>query len=74
MFGQHANENGRMSKAILKASELNIAIVLKGHETLATNGIENFTNSTGNAGLAKSGLGDALTGVITAFLAQGLSS
>jgi NAD(P)H-hydrate epimerase len=28
-------------------------------------------NSTGNAGLAKGGSGDALSGIITAFLAQG---
>ena len=28
-------------------------------------------NPTGNAGLAKGGSGDALSGIITAFLAQG---
>lgn len=74
MFGVHGNEIDRMSKAVLKAAELNIIIVLKGYETLITNGAESFTNTTGNAGLAKSGSGDALTGIITAFLAQGYES
>ena len=31
----------------------------------------NYYNYTGNAGLAKGGSGDALTGIITSFLAQG---
>ena len=31
-------------------------------------------NNTGNSGLAKGGSGDALTGIITALLAQGYSS
>ena len=30
-----------------------------------------YFNSTGNAGMAKGGSGDALTGMITSFLAQG---
>ncbi|MBK8329955.1 MAG: hypothetical protein IPL09_10895 [Bacteroidetes bacterium] len=30
-----------------------------------------YQNTTGNAGLAKGGAGDALTGMVTAFLAQG---
>lgn len=46
-------------------------MVLKGHQTLVTNGVQSFLNTTGNSGLAKAGSGDALTGIITAFLAQG---
>jgi hydroxyethylthiazole kinase-like uncharacterized protein yjeF len=71
MFGTHATLKARISKAISKAAELNIVIVLKGNETLVTNGTESWMNTAGNAGLAKSGSGDALTGMITAFLAQG---
>jgi NAD(P)H-hydrate epimerase len=71
LFGMHKNDEDRIQTAIQKASELNLVIVLKSHQTLVTNGIETFQNTTGNAGLAKGGSGDALTGIITAFLAQG---
>lgn len=71
LFGVHHAIEKRIDTAIKKAKELNITIVLKGHKTLITNNGEAFLNSTGNAGLAKGGSGDALTGIITAFLAQG---
>ncbi len=71
LFGLHESQNDRTFTAITKAKEYGIVIVLKGHETLVTSGGEAFFNTTGNAGLAKGGSGDALTGIITAFLAQG---
>jgi hydroxyethylthiazole kinase-like uncharacterized protein yjeF len=71
LFGLHDSENDRTFTAIQKAQEYDIIIVLKGHKTLVTSGGEAFLNTTGNAGLAKGGSGDALTGIITAFFAQG---
>jgi hydroxyethylthiazole kinase-like uncharacterized protein yjeF len=71
LFGEHHSESERRITAIQKAKELNGIIVLKGHKTFITNGIQNFENTTGNSGLAKGGSGDALTGMITSFLAQG---
>ena len=71
LFGVHNDENDRAFTAIKKAQEYDIIIVLKGHKTLITSEGEAFFNTTGNAGLAKGGSGDALTGIITAFLAQG---
>jgi hydroxyethylthiazole kinase-like uncharacterized protein yjeF len=71
LFGVHESQNDRTFTAITKAQEYGIVIVLKGHNTLITSGGEAFLNPTGNAGLAKAGSGDALTGIITAFLAQG---
>lgn len=71
LFGSHNSEEERREKAIAKADELQLVIILKGHKTFITNGSESFENSTGNSGLAKGGSGDALTGIITAFLAQG---
>jgi hydroxyethylthiazole kinase-like uncharacterized protein yjeF len=74
LFGLHDSENDRTFTAIQKAQEYDIIIVLKGHKTLVTSGGEAFLNTTGNAGLAKGGSGDALTGIITAFLAQGYAA
>lgn len=71
LFGEQKSKQDRMQKAVKMANELEIIIVLKGHETLVCGANEAYINSTGNAGLAKGGSGDALTGIITAFLAQG---
>lgn len=71
LFGIHKTTDDRMATAIKKANELGVVIVLKGHQTLVTCLGKSFLNTTGNAGLAKGGSGDALTGIITSFLAQG---
>lgn len=71
LFGNHVSETERRTKAETKATELNAIIVLKGNKTFITDGKQSFENTTGNSGLAKGGSGDALTGIITAFLAQG---
>ena len=74
LFGEHHSESERRNTAIQKNKELNCVIVLKGHKTFITDGIQNFENTTGNSGLAKGGSGDALTGIITSFLAQGYTT
>ncbi|EAZ96806.1 putative sugar kinase [Flavobacteria bacterium BAL38] len=74
LFGEHDSEPERRNTAIQKANELNCVIVLKGHKTFVTDGIHTFENTTGNSGLAKGGSGDALTGMITSFLAQGYTT
>lgn len=71
LFGIHFSAEKRQQKALEKAIELNSIIILKGHKTFITDGKQSFQNTTGNSGLAKGGSGDALTGIITAFLAQG---
>lgn len=71
LFGNHKSALERRQTAIEKAKALNTILVLKGHKTFITDGENNFENTTGNSGLAKGGSGDALTGIITAFLAQG---
>lgn len=70
LFGHHETKEERILTAIAKAQEYDIVIVLKGPKTVITSDGETFFNETGNAGLAKGGSGDALTGIITAFLAQ----
>ena len=74
LFGEHDSESERRNTAIQKSKELNCVIVLKGHKTFITDGTQNFEHTTGNSGLAKGGSGDALTGMITSFLAQGYTT
>lgn len=52
----------------------NCVLLLKGSGTLVCSGDDLVEIRAGNPALAKSGTGDVLTGIITAFLAQGLSS
>lgn len=73
IFGTHSSHENRIKTAIEQAKLLNIIIVLKDAKTIITSGNETFINTTGNAGLAKGGSGDALTGIITALLAQNYS-
>ncbi|MBQ8614097.1 MAG: NAD(P)H-hydrate dehydratase [Ruminiclostridium sp.] len=54
------------------AAEYNTVTVLKGTNTvIAAPKGECFVNTTGNAGLAKGGSGDVLTGIIASLMAQG---
>ncbi|HEX6334987.1 MAG TPA: NAD(P)H-hydrate dehydratase, partial [Flavisolibacter sp.] len=72
LFGSHENDFDRIHTAIRQAVSMKVIIVLKGHHTfIATPASGNYFNTTGNAGLAKGGSGDVLTGIITALLAQG---
>lgn len=52
----------------------NTVVVLKGHRTVISDGRQYAINTTGNPGMATGGSGDVLTGVITALIAQGLTT
>ncbi len=54
------------------ASENGLILVLKGHQTLVTDGRRLYRNTTGNPGMATGGTGDVLTGLIAALLGQKL--
>lgn len=72
LFGERHTDFDRIDLARKKAVALKIIIVLKGHHTLiALPDGTAFFNTTGNAGMAKGGSGDVLTGMIAALLAQG---
>lgn len=59
--------------AVACSKRLGIVVVLKGHRTFVTDGDSAYENTTGNPSLAVGGSGDTLTGMIVAFLCQGLS-
>jgi NAD(P)H-hydrate epimerase len=53
------------------AEQHGVVLVLKGHETITTDGNIVALNPTGNPGMATGGSGDVLTGILAALLAQG---
>jgi ADP-dependent NAD(P)H-hydrate dehydratase / NAD(P)H-hydrate epimerase len=55
------------------AKEYNIVVLLKGYETIITDGSMLYVNPTGSSAMASGGMGDCLTGIIAAFIAQGIS-
>ena len=57
--------------AIEFAKKYNVVVVLKGPNTLITNGNVSVRNTTGNGGMAIGGSGDVLAGMIVSLLAQG---
>ena len=56
------------------AAEWNCTLLLKGSDSCISDGNRTVWNCTGNAGLAKGGSGDVLTGLILGLLAQGIES
>jgi len=63
----------RASAAKAFAARRGVILVLKGTQTLITNGQQLAVNPSGNPGMATGGTGDVLTGLICALLAQGMS-
>jgi len=75
LFGESKTWWQRLQIAIDKAKEHKICIVLKNDYTItATPDGKAYFNSTSNAAMASGGMGDVLTGIITALLAQKYSS
>lgn len=66
-------QENRIDVAGAFAKEYGCIVVLKGTNTVITDGKELFVNTTGNAGMAMGGTGDMLTGMIASFIAQGIS-
>jgi ADP-dependent NAD(P)H-hydrate dehydratase len=62
----------QIAAAISIAKENKIVIVLKGYETVVTDGVATTVNKTGNPKMAVGGSGDCLTGMIAALICQGL--
>ncbi len=63
----------RQELALRFAADVHVIVVLKGHETIVTDGHRVYRNTTGNAGMASGGSGDVLTGLTAALLGQAQS-
>lgn len=72
LFGPHATWYARLQTAIREAKVRKIVIVLKNQYTFIVDqkGFV-YINTTGNPAMAQGGMGDVLSGIITAFVAQG---
>ncbi len=69
---EEINEN-REKYARITSQTYECITVLKGHNSIVTNGEKVFINNTGSSALAKAGTGDVLTGIIAGLLAQNVS-
>lgn len=68
-------DDARAQAQMILAQTYNVIVVLKGaHTRIALPNGATYTNTTGNAGMAKGGSGDTLTGIILALLAQGYTA
>jgi len=71
LFGEHVSWWQRIQTGIKKANEHSVYILLKNDYTLIiTPQGRVYFNSTSNPAMAVGGMGDVLTGIITALLAQ----
>lgn len=75
LFGEHSNWWDRLQTAKVQSVKLKIVIVLKNQFTfICSPKGKVYINPTGNPAMAQGGMGDVLTGVIAAFVAQKYSS
>ena len=65
--------NNREKYARITSQTYECITVLKGKESLVTDGQKIYINKSGSSALAKAGSGDVLTGIIAGLLAQHLS-
>ncbi len=60
----------RQAQSVELARKTQTIVVLKGDNTIVSNGEQLYVNQTGNPGMATGGSGDVLTGIIAALLAD----
>ena len=68
----HIRDN-RLDVAKEFASKYKVIVLLKGYETVITDGAYTYINPTGNSAMANGGMGDTLLGMITSFVGQGIN-
>jgi ADP-dependent NAD(P)H-hydrate dehydratase / NAD(P)H-hydrate epimerase len=66
----YINHN-RIEVAAKFAKDYGAIVLLKGYNTVITDGEVTMINPAGNSSMASGGMGDCLTGIITSFIGQG---
>ncbi|WP_024614322.1 NAD(P)H-hydrate dehydratase [Clostridium sp. Ade.TY] len=66
-------ESNRIDITRSFAKKHEIIVLLKGYNTVISDGTNTFVNTTGNSKMASGGMGDCLTGIVASFLGQQLS-
>lgn len=61
-------EKDKINLALSFAKEHHVILVLKGHTTIVTDGVDVYLCKCGGAGMATSGSGDVLSGILTGML------
>jgi len=75
LWGNAENDKKRILKTQDICEEYGFYVIIKGHiSSLVTPSREVLFNATGNAGMAKAGSGDVLTGLLSGILAQGYNT
>lgn len=70
LTAEQVNSN-RLALTKAVAREYGIVVVLKGANTVVSDGERTYVNRTGNPGMARGGCGDLLAGMTAGLLAQG---
>jgi ADP-dependent NAD(P)H-hydrate dehydratase / NAD(P)H-hydrate epimerase len=74
-IGLDSVKKNRKSVAQKYSKDYNSTLILKGYQSIVTDGGSKFyINHTGNPGMATAGSGDVLSGIVGAFLGQGLDA
>lgn len=84
VFTPHTGEMSRLTGKTISNIESNridvcreyaendIVVLLKGHNTVISDGYRTVINNTGNSKMASGGMGDCLTGIIGGLVSQGI--
>lgn len=66
-------QSNRLEVALNFAKEYSCIVILKGANTVITDGTQIFIDTVANSGMSKGGSGDVLAGIVSSFVAQGLN-
>ncbi|RKX69345.1 NAD(P)H-hydrate dehydratase, partial [candidate division TA06 bacterium] len=74
ILGINTNEinTRRLDFSRLLSDKFKCTVLLKGYKSIITNSNETYINLSGNSALARGGSGDILSGIITAFIGNGM--